>query len=169
MRRKICSLILTGFFCFLVVFMMYVDSVNAMTNRSTILLKEESSDMYSITIPITQKSQITQQDVHSYGIKGFLVKQAIKIIKIATDKGGDVLNYILKWLDKDTAKYFENNKDKVVKSLDDLENWVDDASDLAQITIKNKLNSLLMVAGVPGTYSLPIADAIARTITWLVL
>ncbi len=60
-------------------------------------------------------------------------------------------------------------RNKVVKALDDLENWVDDASDLAQSTIKTKLNSLLMAAGVPGTYSLPIADAIARTITWLIV
>ena len=44
-----------------------------------------------------------------------------------------------------------------------------DANDLAQSTIKTKLNSLLIEARVPGTYSLLIAGAIARTITWLIL
>ncbi|EMT44859.1 hypothetical protein [Anoxybacillus flavithermus] len=64
---------------------------------------------------------------------------------------------------------YSNNKSKVVEALDDLESWIDDANDLAQSTIKTKLNSLLIEARVPGTYSLPIADAIARTITWLIL
>jgi hypothetical protein len=98
-----------------------------------------------------------------------LVRLAVQTIKVAINKGGDVLKYILKWFNKDTASYFTKNKSKVVKALDKLEDWIDDASDLAQSTIKTKLNSLLRSAGVPSTYSLAIADAIARTITWLVL
>ena len=75
----------------------------------------------------------------------------------------------VKWFDKDTASYFTKNKSKVIKALNQLEDWIDDASDLTQSTIKTKLNSLLRSAGAPSTYSLSIADAIARTITWLIL
>lgn len=169
MKNKIFIVTLAGVFGFSSVFMTGVNSVSAASNNTPIVQKETSTTTSSTITPTTQNAQITQQEAQPYGIKGFLVKQAIKIIKVAIGKGGDVLNYILKWFDEDTAKYFKNNKNKVVKALDDLENWVDDASDLAQSTIKTKLNSLLMAAGVPGTYSLPIADAIARTITWLIL
>lgn len=44
------------------------------------------------------------------GVKGFLVKLAISTTKVSIDKGGSVLNYILKWFDKDTTKYFNNKK-----------------------------------------------------------
>ncbi|MEK4127709.1 hypothetical protein NSS60_12975 [Anoxybacillus sp. FSL W8-0382] len=166
---KIFIAILAGVFGLSSVFMIGVNLASATSNNTPIVQKETSTATFLTITPTIQNAQITQQQVQPYGIKGFLVKQAIKIIKAAIDKGGDVLNYILKWFDEDTAKYFNNNKSKVVEALDDLESWIDDANDLAQSTIKTKLNSLLIEARVPGTYSLLIADAIARTITWLIL
>lgn len=50
-----------------------------------------------------------------------------------------------------------------------VENWIDNATDVTQTTIKTKLNSELSKAGVPSKYSLQIADAVARTVTWLML
>jgi hypothetical protein len=165
MWKKILCGALAGVIGFSSISMVNVNSAKAALSIPTpIVQKEISLTTYS---PVAQGATATE--VQPFGIKGFLVKLAIKTIKVAIDKGGDVLNYILKWLDKDTASYFNKNKNKVVKALDQLENWIDDASDLAQSTIRTKLNSLLRSAGVPSTYSLAIADAIARTITWLVL
>lgn len=105
MRNKIFIVTLAGVFGFSSVFMTGVNSVSAASNNTPIVQKETSTTTSSTITPTTQNAQITQQEAQPYGIKGFLVKQAIKIIKVAIDKGGDVLNYILKWFDEDTAKY----------------------------------------------------------------
>lgn len=117
----------------------------------------------------TTSPEQTEPTFSTQGFKGFLAKTALQLIKVAIDKGGDVLAYVTKWLDKDAAKYITNNKSKIVKSINKVEDWIEDATDVTQTTIKNRLNKELKSAGVPSKYSLQIADAIARTVTWLLL
>jgi hypothetical protein len=169
MLKKLFCGVLAGVIAFSSFSMLGSNSAKAASNLppSLVVQKEKSETTYSPSSLSAQSSIESEYQVN--GAKGYLVKLAIQTIKVAIDKGGSVLNYIIKWFDKGTASYFTKNKSKVVKALNQLEDWIDDASDLAQSTIKTKLNSLLLSAGVPGTYSLPIADAIARTITWLVL
>ncbi|MGG4024937.1 hypothetical protein ABEV13_13470, partial [Geobacillus stearothermophilus] len=169
MLKKLFCGVLAGVIAFSSFSMLGNTSAKAASNLppSPVVQKEKSETTYSPSSLSAQSS--IESEVQPYGAKGFMVKLAIQTIKVAIDKGGSVLNYIIKWFDKDTASYFTKNKSKVIKALNQLEDWIDDASDLTQSTIKTKLNSLLRSAGVPSTYSLSIADAIARTITWLIL
>lgn len=142
-----------------------------------ISITNENNDLalYSETINLTTYSQSANEattdnpTIQEFGFKGFLVKIAVKTIKTAVKSGGSILTYVTKWLDASTAKYLKNNVSKITKALDQLDNWLDNASDFTQSTIKTKLNSLLKAAGVPATYSLAIADAIARTVTFLLI
>lgn len=117
----------------------------------------------------TTHPEQTEPTMSTQGFKGFLAKTALQLVRVAVDKGGDVLAYVTKWLDKDAAKYITNNKSKIANSIKKVENWLDEASDVTQTTIKNRLNKELRDAGVPTKYSLQIADAVARTVTWLLL
>lgn len=79
------------------------------------------------------------------------------------------MSYALKFLDKDAAKYVKSNSSKMTKALDKLDNWIDEAEGVTQSTIKSRLNTYLKNAGVPSKYSLQIADAFARAITWFIM
>ncbi|SHF32413.1 hypothetical protein SAMN02745218_01966 [Desulfofundulus australicus DSM 11792] len=108
-------------------------------------------------------------EVQPAGKLGFLVKLALQTIKSAIKYGGEVLEYILKRLDPDTANYLTNNISKITKALDNVIKKIDDAQDYATATIRSMLFTSLTSVGVPGYYALPIADAIARTVDWLLL
>lgn len=103
------------------------------------------------------------------GFKGDAVKLALSLIKTAIHWGGDVLSFIVRWLDPDAADYLKHNKDRVTGAIDKLEDYIDEAEYITQTTIKEKLFSFLDAADVPEHYALQIADAIARTVTWLLM
>lgn len=123
----------------------------------------------NVTNTTEVKSEMTQQQAVKYGLKGDLVKLALDLIVTAIDRGGDVLAYILKWLDKDAASYVKNNKSKIIGGINKLDKWINSASTITQTTIKNQLVTYFKAAKVPDKYNLQIADAIARTVTWLLI
>lgn len=98
------------------------------------------------------------------GKLGFLIKLALQLAKTAVKYGGDILSKIIKPLDKETAKYLKDNSSKVAKGLDNALKKIDDAQDYVESQIRSILYSSLKSAGVPGTYALPIADAIAKVV-----
>lgn len=140
----------------------FANSTNARSTSPTTSFVEEKT-------PVVISNFEEEPEIGTYGFKGFLVKQSLALIRVSVDKGGDVLAYVTKWLDKDAAKYITNNKSKITGAIKKVENWIDNATDVTQTTIKTKLNSELSKAGVPSKYSLQIADAVARTVTWLML
>ena len=103
------------------------------------------------------------------GFKGWAIQIGIDALKIAVKQGGSILSYALKFLDKDAAKYVKSNSSKMTKALDKLDNWIDEAEGVTQSTIKSRLNTYLKNAGVPSKYSLQIAAAFARAITWFIM
>lgn len=166
MWKKLINLSLVGAMSISFITMGFAGSASAASNIPTSNLQNEITQS---DIVVVEKNENTKhEEIQPYGLKGMFVKGAIETIKFAIDKGGSVLNYILKWFDKDTAAYFNKNKNKVVKALDKLDDWIDEAEDFTQTTIKKKLNTFLLNAGVSTEYSLIIADSLARTITWII-
>ncbi|MCY7484673.1 MULTISPECIES: hypothetical protein [Paenibacillus] len=122
------------------------------------------------TIPVTSVAvNVTDGQVEASGKLGVLVRGALGVIKGAVKTGGDVLYNVVKWLDKDTAKYFANNSSKIMKGIDNAIAKIDTARDYATGTIRTIVLDGLRMAGVPDSYGVAIAEAIATTVDWLLL
>ncbi|MCY9762354.1 hypothetical protein M5X06_17905 [Paenibacillus alvei] len=122
------------------------------------------------TIPVTSVAvNVTDGQVEASGKLGVLVRGALGVIKGAVKTGGDVLYNVVKWLDKDTAKYFANNSSKIMKGIDNAIAKIDTARDYATGTIRTIVLDGLRIAGVPDSYGVAIAEAIATTVDWLLL
>ncbi|MEV2910462.1 hypothetical protein ABNF65_18015 [Paenibacillus larvae] len=67
---------------------------------------------------VTTSATVTNGEVKSAGKWGFLVRGALVVIKSAVKYGGEALSYVVKWLDKDTAKYLSKNSSKIAKGID---------------------------------------------------
>ncbi|ASS88259.1 hypothetical protein GLN3_15320 [Geobacillus lituanicus] len=117
MLKKLFCGVLAGVIAFSSFSMLGNTSAKAASNLppSPVVQKEKSETTYSPSSLSAQSS--IESEVQPYEAKGFMVKLAIQTIKVAIDKGGSVLNYIIKWFDKDTASYFTKNKSKVYKSF----------------------------------------------------
>ncbi|MBN3527122.1 hypothetical protein [Paenibacillus apiarius] len=120
--------------------------------------------------PVTSVTvKVTDGQVEASGKLGVLVKGALGEIKGSVTTGGEVLYYVAKWLNKDTAKYFVNNTSKIINGIDNAIAEIDNATDYATGTIRTIVLDGLRSAGVPDSYGVPIAEAIAATVDWLLL
>lgn len=120
--------------------------------------------------PVTSvAAKVTDGQVEASGMSGVLVRGALGVIKGAVDTGGEVLYQVAKWLDKDTAKYFANNTSKIIKGIDNAIAKIDMAREYATGTIRTIVLDGLRMAGVPDSYGVVIAEAIATTVDWLLL
>ena len=101
-----------------------------------------------------------------HGVKSFLVKKAVQLIALSFCKGGDVLVYILQWLDDDAATAVSVYGVQIGAALDDI-------ASIPGLTVKivreKLLYFLMRSAGLSGGVALQIADAVAATIDWLIL
>lgn len=106
------------------------------------------------------------QQAEPRGVKSYLVKKAVELIAASLRKGGDVLKYLLKWLDDDAAKAVSKYGDKIADALDEIAN----IPGLTVNIVKEKLVYVLTKScGLSGGTALQIADAVATTINWLLL
>ncbi|CAJ1002246.1 hypothetical protein [Brevibacillus aydinogluensis] len=112
-------------------------------------------------------SKVSKDNITIQGKLGYLVKLALEVIEAAIKYGGDEVAHILKWLDADTAKVFKENSSKIAKAVGKVADKLDELEEVTQSYIKKELYKALTAAGISGTYALPIADAIARTVTFL--
>lgn len=103
------------------------------------------------TIPVTSVAVNVTDGVEASGKLGVLVRGALGVIKGAVKTGGDVLYNVVKWLDKDTAKYFANNSSKIMKGIDNAIAKIDTARDYATGTIRTIVLDGLRMAGVPDS------------------
>jgi hypothetical protein len=135
-------------------------SILTAVTPTSVFAFETSTNTQPITI-----NQVDQQ-VEPQGVKSYLVKKAVKVIAYALRKGGDVLEYIVKWLDKDAAKALSKYSDKIANELD----YIATIPDLAVNIVKEKIYYFMInELGLSGGIALQIADAIATAINWLVL
>lgn len=139
-------------------------NVSEFGGKDTLQLEKLLKDINNYKATATKDGK-----VEDAGKLGFLVKLALQTIKAAIKYGGEVLEYVLKWLDPSTAKYLANNTSKITNALDNVISKISDAQDYVTATIRSMLYTSLCSAGVPGYYALPIADAIATTVDWLLL
>ncbi|AEG59879.1 hypothetical protein [Desulforamulus ruminis] len=105
---------------------------------------------------------------------GYMVKLALQTIRAAVkvaDWTGKEISIIFKKLGKDSATidYFKNNTSKIIKAIDKVINTLDEAQDYVTANIRQLLYDALISANVPGSYALPIADAIAAAVDVLLL
>lgn len=103
-------------------------------------------------------------DVKPEGIRGWLVKQATRLLAIAIREGGEEVGWILKYVDADTAKAFYKYSEQIASQLD----VIAGIPDLTVSIVKEKifyfcLNTLKLNGGI----SLQIADGIARALNLL--
>ncbi|WP_052409924.1 hypothetical protein [Paenibacillus durus] len=112
---------------------------------------------------------VTDGQVEASGKWGWLVRGALAVIKGAIKYGGEALEYVVKWLDADTAKYLSNNTTKIASGIDNAIAKFDELGEYATGTIRTIVLDGLRLAGVPDTYGVGIADAIAMTVDWLLL
>lgn len=114
------------------------------------------------------KKEIEEQ-VEAQGKSGYFIKIAIETVQWAIKNGGSLVDDILKFFDPATAKVFNANKSKVISALDDVLKKIDSATTYVESQIRGMIYSALTAVGISGTYALPIADSIARIISFLAL
>lgn len=78
-----------------------------------------------------------------------------------------MLTKLLGYLDKPTATYFKNNTTKIVNGIDKAIDRISYGVDYATGTLRTIVYDCLVLAGVSKSYALPIADAIAAVVNFL--
>ncbi|MGM0890097.1 MAG: hypothetical protein ACQEW5_24875 [Bacillota bacterium] len=131
--------------------------------------KEQSSKITQVESNEKKNKKEEDGEVEDAGKLGYLVKGALYTIKYAIKAGNYVLDYLEKWLDSSTIRYMSSNGSKISTGIDKAIAKINEATDYTTSTIRSIVYSGMTSAGVPGTYALPIADAIATTVDWLLL
>lgn len=120
-------------------------------------------------VSVTSLSVTTDGKVEAAGKWGWIVKGALYAIKYGLKAGDYVFKYLVKWLDTGTTRYLSNNSSKVIKGIDNAIGKLDDLTTYTTGIVRQIVLDGLRIAGVPDTYGVAIADAIATTVDWLVL
>ncbi|PDO09554.1 MAG: hypothetical protein BLM47_12070 [Candidatus Reconcilbacillus cellulovorans] len=136
-----------------------------------ILPAEQASAAYVAKPPTTVNVASTtgEGEVQPAGKLGLGVRGALIVIKVAIKEGGEVLSYVVKWLDKDTAKYLADNSSKIANGIDNAIEKIDDLTDYTTAVIRQIVLDGLRIAGVPDKYGVGIAEAIAAAVDFLLL
>ena len=114
----------------------------------------------------SQVNAVHAGDEVPQGVRSYLTKKAVQLIAAAFRHGGDVLAYVVKWLDDDAAKAVAKNSGRIADALNDIAK----IPGLTTNIVREKLYYFLKESlSLSGGVSLQIADAVAATIDWLLL
>jgi hypothetical protein len=105
------------------------------------------------------------KEIETQGIKGWIVKKAIRGVASAIRYGGSVLDYILQFLDRGAKNALSKHANKIADKLDRISTIPDITANMAKEYIYNfMVNDLKM----PGRYAMQIADAIKAAINFII-
>ncbi|WP_258436982.1 transposase [Heyndrickxia coagulans] len=108
------------------------------------------------------------EDFYSYWENGgigytgklrWIIKGGMQIAELAVRHGGSGISKIVKFLDKDQAKYLSKNSKKIADGIDDAQKKISDLEDYSQKRLSGIIQQSLRNVGVSKTYYVPVGDA----------
>lgn len=134
--------------------------------------KSQQSNNSVVTEEYIQNSVTTDDEigdeVEAAGKTGWLIKMGLEVAEQIVRYGGSALSKITKYLDADTAKYLKNNSSKIAKGIADAQKKINELEDYTQSRLSAILQQSLSNMGVPKSYAVPIGDAIATAVMFLI-
>lgn len=73
-------------------------------------------------VVVPQVYAVVLRDKVPQGFKSYLTKKAVELIAAAFRHGGDVLAFVMKWVDGAAAKAVTKNGGRIADALDDIAN-----------------------------------------------
>ncbi len=131
------------------------NQINQAANREEVIANQIFK-----AVPVDVGNQI-----ESKGVKGWIVKKAIRVVASAIRYGGRILDYILQFLDRGAKNALSKYANKIADKLDRISTIPDITANMAKDYIYYFMTNDLKI---PGKYALQIADAIKAAINFVI-
>ncbi len=136
------------------------------TPQSTANIQQDANKEEAIANQVLNSVSVDEgKQIQTQGIKGWIVKKAIRTVSSAIRYGGRALDYILQFLDRGAKSVLSKHANKIADKLDKIATIPDITANMAKDYIYYFMTNDLKI---PGKYALQIADAIKAAINFVI-